>query len=164
MTWNVEWKPQKTLSALMGDLKYRAAVGFQSSHWALREKMSLLKITWLKNDVVRRKSRAIIKLFFMQISEQILLLNHSYPPTHRQHYYPLTLAFYLWPSLSLFICPPVFPLLPPHLPFSGIFSLQTNLQPNSHPILISPLLQCSFPRPLARVDRCRERKGGDKAN
>lgn len=42
---------------------------------------------------------------------------------------------------------------------SSIFSLQTNLQLNSHPILISPLLQCSFPQPLARVDRCRERIG-----
>lgn len=64
--------------------------------------------------------------------------------------------------LSLFICPQVFPLLPFHLPFSGIFSLQTNLQPNSHPILILPLLQCSFPQPLARVDRCRERKEGER--
>lgn len=43
---------------------------------------------------VRRKSRAIIKLFSMQISEQILLLNHSYPSAHQRHYYPLTLAFF----------------------------------------------------------------------
>lgn len=39
----------------------------------------------------------------------------------------------------------------------SIFSLQTNLQPNSHPILILSLLQCSFLHP--RVDRYRDRKG-----
>lgn len=72
------------------------------------------------------------------------------------------LSHWLFNCDLLFHCssvPQSFPLLPSHLPFSGIFSLQTNLQANSHPILISPLLQCSFPQPLARVDRCRERKG-----
>lgn len=47
-------------------------------------------------------------------------------------------------------------------PTPSIFSLQTNLQPNSHPILILFLLQCSFLQPLAWVDRCRERTGGGR--
>lgn len=133
MTWNLEWKPHNILSA-------------QTSCWLskqppgnLREKMPLLQIISLKSDVLRGKSWAIIKLF----------------PCKYFYTLFLTVNFALIVHLS------------PGLPSASIpssifrhFRLQTNLQPNSHPILISPLLQCSFPQPLARVDRCREWKGG----
>lgn len=57
--------------------------------------------------------------------------------------------------VSLFVCPSD---LSSASTAPSIFTLQTNLQPNSHPIRIFARLQCSFLQPLTHMVRCREKK------
>lgn len=78
---------QAMISAKEGDLR-TDLVGYLNFTSKIDKHVICLKVP--------RLLQTIAQLLSMQISEQILLRNQYYqyyPPTHQQHYYPLTLAF-----------------------------------------------------------------------
>lgn len=123
MTWNVEWKPQNTLSALMGDLKHRPAAGFKSSRWALWDR----RCHYVKlHDWRMSQGENLVELWNYCLCkyQSNVLLSHCDPPAQRQHCSPLT--GFLFVTFSLIVH------LSPGLPSASTpFSIFRHFQPTN---------------------------------
>lgn len=78
-------------------------------------------------------------------------LNHSYPQQQPLHYNSLTLALYLWPSSSLFLCPLIFsPLLQHTIYFQSTNQSPAQFTSDSNLVSIAMLISALPGGPIQR--------------